>query len=143
GAIAQVPVATRTNPGNLRATAYGPARLIRSAGAALPYRGYVKRRVRSAVFCITCSMVHCRGDLSGRHRKNLVPWRKRRPVKWSYRTSTTSSGFKGCHCADRPVDHRLGPPGALPVNPGGAMSFLSLIVIAFFSSRGIVEVKPT
>jgi hypothetical protein len=34
----------------------------------------------------------------------------------------------GCHCADRPVDHRLGPPGELPVNPGGAM---------------IVEVKPT
>jgi hypothetical protein len=56
-------------------------------------------------------------------------------VKWSYRTSTTSTGFMGCHCVDRSVDHRLGPPGELPVNPGGAMSFLSLTVSAFLSSR--------
>jgi hypothetical protein len=40
-------------------------------------RGYVKSPVRSAAFCVTWSMVHCRGDLSGRHRSNFVPWRKR------------------------------------------------------------------
>jgi hypothetical protein len=40
-------------------------------------RSYVKSLVRSAVFCITWSMVHCRGNLSGRHRRNFVPWRKR------------------------------------------------------------------
>jgi hypothetical protein len=71
---------------------------------------YFKSLVRFACFCMTWSMVHCRGGFSGRHRSNFVPWRKRRPVKWSYRTSTTGLGFSGCHCADRPVDHRLGPP---------------------------------
>ena len=31
----------------------------------------------------SCSNVHCLGSLSGRQRKNPVPWRKRRPVTWS------------------------------------------------------------
>jgi len=41
------------------------------------------------------------------------------------------------------VDQRLGPPGALPVKPGGAISFWSLRVSAGLSSRLIVEVNPT
>ncbi len=31
----------------------------------------------------SCSIVHCRGALSGRQRRKPVPWRKRRPVTWS------------------------------------------------------------
>src|SRR5579884_744569 len=31
----------------------------------------------------TCANVHCRGSLSGRQRRNFVPWRKRPPEKWS------------------------------------------------------------
>ena len=61
-------------PGNLRATAFcALAQLMRSASVALPYGGYVKSLVRSAVFCVTWSIVHCRGDLSGRHRSSFVP----------------------------------------------------------------------
>jgi len=52
-------------------------------------------------------------------------------------------GFKGCHCAERLVDQRLGPPGLLPVKPGGEMSFSSFAVSDFFLSLAIVEVKPT
>ena len=33
----------------------------------------------------------------------------------------TSFGFSGHHCAERSVDQRLGPPGALPVKPGSAI----------------------
>src|SRR5437868_428912 len=69
----------------------------------------------------TCFIVHCLGDFSGRQRRNLVPWRNRPPVKWSYLTSTTSLGASGCHSVDRLVDQRLGPPGAWPVKPGGLM----------------------
>jgi hypothetical protein len=29
----------------------------------------------------TCFTVHCFGDLSGRHRSSLVPWRNRPPEK--------------------------------------------------------------
>src|SRR6266571_4299401 len=72
--------------------------------------------------CSTCAIVHALGDLSGRHRMNLVPCRNRPPVKWSYRTSTTRLLFSGSHSVLRSVDQRLGPPGAFPVNPGGAIS---------------------
>ena len=59
-----------------------------------------------------CSIVHCRGALSGRQRKSRVPCRKRSPVTWSKRTSTTSSGLSGSHWPLRSVLQRLGPPGA-------------------------------
>src|SRR4051794_14464522 len=88
-------------------------------------------------------MVHCLGDLSGRKRRSDVPCRKRSPEKWSYRTSTTSFGFIGCHSADLAVDQRLGPPGALPVKPGGAISFSTLAVKTGLSPFGMFEVKPT
>ena len=39
--------------------------------------------------------------------------------------------------------HRLGPPGALPVKPGGAISASSLWVSSARLSRSIVEAKPT
>ena len=39
--------------------------------------------IKSAFFCVTCSIVHCPGDLSGRKRKSDVPCRKRSPEKWS------------------------------------------------------------
>jgi hypothetical protein len=52
-------------------------------------------------------------------------------------------GLSGCHFAERSVDQRLGPPGALPVNPGGPISFSNLAVSAFFSCAAIEEVKPT
>ena len=44
---------------------------------------YANRRIRLPRFCLTCSIVHCFGALSGRQRMSLVPWRKRSPLKWS------------------------------------------------------------
>ena len=79
----------------------------------------------------------------GRKRSSVVPWRNRPPVTWSKRTSTTSSGRSGCQSADRSVLHRLGPPGALPVKPGGATIASSRCVSAGRSSRGMLLVKPT
>ena len=38
---------------------------------------------------------------------------------------------------------RLGPPGALPVKPGGSISSSSLSVSAGRSFAGIADVKPT
>ena len=35
----------------------------------------------AAPACSTCSILHCRGALSGRQRTSRVPWRKRPPVK--------------------------------------------------------------
>src|SRR5204863_8597780 len=67
--------------------------------------------------CFTWSIVHCRGALSGRQRRNLVPWRNRPPVKWSYCTSMTSVGLSDSHSPERSVLQRLGPPGARPVKP--------------------------
>src|SRR5215470_8793743 len=37
----------------------------------------------------------------------------------------------------------VGPPGALPVKPGGAISVLSFLVSFVFSSRLIADVNPT
>ena len=93
--------------------------------------------------CSTCSIVHFRGDLSGRQRRNDVPCLNRPPEKWSYCTSTTSFGASGSHSLDRSVLHRLGPPGAWPVKPGAFFSFSSCLVIAGFSSFGMFDVKPT
>lgn len=39
----------------------------------------------------------------------------------------TSLGASGCHSADRAVLHRLGPPGARPVNPGFLYQLLDLL----------------
>lgn len=89
------------------------------------------------------SKVHCLGDLSGRHRKSLVPCLNRSLVTWSYRTSTTRSGLTGCQSPERSVLHRLGPPGARPENPGGAWIASSFLVRAARSELAMVEVKPT
>ena len=43
----------------------------------------------------------------------------------------------------RSVLQRLGPPGALPVKPGGAISASSCLVSAGRSASVMVEVKPT
>ena len=101
--------------------------------------GQSKHRFAQAI----CSNVHCRGALSGRQRRNLVPCRKRPPVTWSKRTSTTSSGAAAPIAPLRSVLQRLGPPGALPVKPGGSRSASSSLVSAARSSLAIVEVKPT
>src|SRR6185437_6018497 len=90
-----------------------------------------------------CSKVHCRGALSGRQRSSRVPCRKRSPVTWSKLTSTTSVGLSGCHSPLRCVLQRLGPPGLLPVKPGGARSASSRRVSAARSACANVEVKPT
>ena len=82
-------------------------------------RATARQTGRSARTCTA------RGALSGRQRSSLVPWRKRPPVTWSKRTSTTSSGRSGSHSPLRSVLQRLGPPGALPVKPGGRRSFSS------------------
>ena len=42
-------------------------------------RGQVRRAAQEASARHSCSSVHCRGDLSGRHRTRLVPCRKRSP----------------------------------------------------------------
>src|SRR6266576_1523097 len=89
------------------------------------------------------SKVHCRGALSGRQRSNVVPWRKRLSLTWSYRTSTTSSGRSGCHSPERSVLQRLGPPGARPVKPDGATSFTRRRVSSGLSRAGRVAVNPT
>lgn len=47
------------------------------------------------------------------------------------------------HRADRPVDQRQGPTGALPVNPGGSIYFFSFLVSAGLSFCAMVEVNPT
>ncbi len=61
--------------------------------------------------------------------QNLVPRRKRCPVTWSKRTSTTSSVFSGSQSEERSLLlHRLGPPGALPVNPGPPRNASSLLL---------------
>ena len=57
--------------------------------------------------------------------------------------ATTSFGRSGHHCAERSVDQRLGPPGALPVKPGFAISASSFAVSAGFASCLIAELKPT
>jgi hypothetical protein len=41
------------------------------------------------------------------------------------------------------VFQRLGPPGAVPVKPGGSISASSFLVSAGRSLAGIAEVKPT
>ena len=58
-------------------------------------------------------------------------------------TSTTSFGRSGSHSLERLVDQRLGPPGALPVKPGGSINGFSFLVSAGLSWFLIVEVKPT
>src|SRR5687767_6133484 len=92
-------------------------------------------------------MVHASGFLSGRHRKNFVPCRNRPPLKWSYLTSTTSLGSSGSHSPDRSVLHRLGPPGAFPLNPppalAGFFSFSIFGVNSFRSFAEMVEQNPT
>src|SRR3954453_9958066 len=93
--------------------------------------------------CATCSIVHCDGSLSGRQRWNDVPCRNRPPEKWSYCTSTTSFGANGSHCAERSVLHRLGPPGAWPVNPGFLISFSSFGVSFSRSAAFMFEQNPT
>jgi hypothetical protein len=55
----------------------------------------------------------------------------------------TSFGFNGHYCAERSVDQRLGPPGALPVKPGFAIRGSSFAVRAGFSSCLIADVKST
>jgi hypothetical protein len=57
--------------------------------------------------------------------------------------STTSVGRNGSHSLERLVDQRLGPPGALPVKPGGPINDFSFLVSAGLSRFLIVEVKPT
>src|SRR6267154_2779782 len=91
----------------------------------------------------TCFCVHCFGLLSGRQRRNFVPWRNRPPVKWSNCTSATSLPSSGCHSAERFELQRLGPPGLLPVKPGGLISFFSLRVSAGLSFALMDEVNPT
>ena len=49
----------------------------------MPGQLYFNNFIKSLFFCATCSIVHCRGALSGRQRSNRVPWRKRPPLKWS------------------------------------------------------------
>jgi hypothetical protein len=51
--------------------------------------------------------------------------------------------LSGCHAAERLADQRLGPPGALPVKPDGAISASSFLVSAGFSLAAIFEVNPT
>src|SRR5439155_2147179 len=69
----------------------------------------------------TWLMPHLRGGLSGRQRRNFVPWRERPPLKWSYCTSTTNLGSSGSHSPERWVLQRLMPPGDLPVKPPPAL----------------------
>jgi hypothetical protein len=73
---------------------------------------YASRPATSAIGSSNFSKVHWRGALSRRQRRSFVPCRKRSPVTWSKRTSTTSSGWSGSHSPLRSVFHRLGPPGA-------------------------------
>src|SRR6266436_9962533 len=106
----------------------------------------------------TWSIVHCFGFLSGRQRRNLVPWRKRPPEKWSYWNSPTRRSLSGTHSVSRSSRvHRLGPPGALPVKPpASAVAVISLPFLAgpaisglrigfsfLRSSRLKLELKPT
>lgn len=72
-----------------------------------------------------------------------VPWRKRPCAKWSYRTSTTSLGVSGSHSPVRSVDHREGPPGALPVKPGGSIKLSSIGVRSFLCVLFKLEQNPT
>jgi hypothetical protein len=53
------------------------------------------------------------------------------------------SGGSGSHSPLRSALHRLGPPGALPVNPAGSRSSSRLRVSAGRSALVIVEVKRT
>src|SRR6266478_8261465 len=93
--------------------------------------------------CSTWSIVHWRGSLSGRQRRNFVPCRNRPPVQWSYATSTTTFGATGSHSPVRSVLQRLGPPGALPVNPGVFFNASNLFVIARRSDALKADVNPT
>jgi hypothetical protein len=62
-------------------------RRLRESGARGPLTGRSQAcrnsLARSAFFCLTCASVQCRGALSGRQRRKLVPCRKRSPLKWS------------------------------------------------------------
>src|SRR6185437_6253218 len=102
--------------------------------------GRVRASLRASA---TCDMRHCAGALSGRQRRNLVPWRNRPLVKWSYSTSTTSTGSTASHSLDRVVLHRLGPPGARPVNPEPPLIASTFAVIAARSSARKLDVNPT
>ena len=62
-----------------------------------------------------CSYVQSRGALSIRHRRNCAMCRNRSPCICSYATSTTSSGRTASHDRSFPADHRLCPPGILPL----------------------------
>src|ERR1700683_5044995 len=73
-------------------------------------------------------MVQALGALSARQRRNFVPWRKRPPVKWSNWTSTTSLVSRGSHSEECLVLQRLGPPGTLPVKPGGLIKTSTFFV---------------
>src|SRR5438270_3831414 len=88
-------------------------------------------------------MVHCSGFLSGRQRRNFVPWRKRPPEKWSYWNSPTSLGFSGNHSVSRASRvQRLGPPGALPENPSPPINGLRIDFNFLRASRVKLELKP-
>src|SRR6478735_4306448 len=88
-------------------------------------------------------MVHCSGFFSGRQRRNLVPWRKRPPEKWSYWNSPTNFGLSGNHPVSRASRvQRLGPPGALPEKPSPPMKGLRIDFSFLRSSRVKLELKP-
>src|SRR5688572_14427699 len=85
---------------------------------------------------VTWSVVHAFGGLSGRQRRNFVPWRKRPCEKWSYCTSTTSLGSSGSHSPERSVLQRDGPPGARPVKPPPfSVGFFSFSIFGVSSAR--------
>jgi hypothetical protein len=52
-------------------------------------------------------------------------------------------GLSGSHSPLRSLLHRLGPPGARPVNPSGLREASSRRVKVGRSAAEIVEVKPT
>src|ERR1041385_760194 len=90
-----------------------------------------------------------------RHGTKILRWRNDKAPKQctfdqvagregkSLATSTTILGSTGSHSPLRSVLHRLGPPGALPVNPGALRSASNFFVSARRSSALNAEVKPT
>ena len=122
----------------------GPASRLRSWRSALPGPWVTRRAPRSGTdqASITCSIVHWRGALSGRQRRNSCRGGSGRRVKWSYSTSTTSSVER------LPFAGALGAPaarpaGARPVKPGAFASGSSCRVSAVRSRRAKLDVKPT
>ena len=60
----------------------------------------MRSRGWTAVSCRTCDKVHLLGDLSGRQRMNLVPWRKR-SVKRSLKPWPCMRGLRRAESLER------------------------------------------